>query len=91
MQPHAQGKRGKQRHSTGVRPSPPRQVTTLFLARNSLTGPAFPPAWLESGALPQLEYLKLGGNTGLAGTLPEQLAWPRLQFMWALLGGAAAS
>jgi hypothetical protein len=50
----------------------------LSLARNDLLGPAFPPAWLESGALRSLKYFLVGG-TALTGSLPPQLAWPQLQ------------
>ena len=50
----------------------------LRLAGNNLTGPIFPPAWLQPGRLPSLEALDLAGNTGLAGSLPANLSWPSL-------------
>lgn len=53
-------------------------VHTLELANNSLSGPAFPPAWLGAGALQHLITLDLSGNAGLAGTLPSNLSWPVL-------------
>ena len=55
------------------------QVQRLSLASNQLTGPAFPPAWLEPGSLPSLSALFLSGNVGLTGTLPASLPWPNLQ------------
>lgn len=54
------------------------QATLLSLAGNALTGPAFPPAWLERGSLRSLEHFLVGG-TALTGTLPPGLAWPKLQ------------
>ena len=51
----------------------------LNQANNSLSGPAFPPAWLRPGAMPDLATLVLSGNAGLAGTLPADLAWPNLK------------
>lgn len=44
---------------------------------NNLTGPAFPPAWLAPGALPNLAMLDLANND-VTGSLPTQLPWPRL-------------
>ena len=55
------------------------QASQLALSRNALTGPAFPPAWLEPGALPRLASLLLAGNPGLTGSLPPGLAWPLFQ------------
>lgn len=55
--------------------APPPQVQTLWLANNSLSGPAFPPAWLARGALPALAELSLSGNPGLGGELPPELPW----------------
>ena len=55
------------------------QPQLLSLANNSLSGPAFPPAWLRPGAMPDLATLVLSGNAGLAGTLPADLAWPNLK------------
>lgn len=54
------------------------QVRMLFLANNSLTGPALPAAWAQPGGMLHLEILQLSGNTGLAGALPDTLAWPNL-------------
>ncbi|KAI3433944.1 hypothetical protein D9Q98_003746 [Chlorella vulgaris] len=45
----------------------------LSLRGNQLTGPAFPPSWLQQGAL---VILILSGNHGLTGTLPASLPWP---------------
>jgi len=55
------------------------QVRALMLSNNSLSGAAFPPAWLELGALPKLEHLDLSHNRGLSGTLPANLSWPQLE------------
>jgi len=52
------------------------QLAVLSLANNSLSGPAFPPAWLEPEALPRLIVLDVAGNPGLGGTLPANLSWP---------------
>jgi len=55
------------------------QVFALMLGRNRLTGPAFPPAWLDGPTmLPHLELFFLSENTALTGTLPAHLPWPRL-------------
>ncbi|KAL4436534.1 hypothetical protein ABPG75_003673 [Micractinium tetrahymenae] len=56
----------------------PSKVQALFLANNSLSGPAFPPAWLAPGAMPALADLSLSGNPGLGGELPPQLPWLNL-------------
>ena len=58
------------------------QVFTLVLSNDSLTGPAFPDAWLRPGALPALQHLDLSDNPGLAGALPPNLSWPCLVTMW---------
>lgn len=50
----------------------------LILRNNSLSGPAFPPAWLQPGTLPQLGEYDLSGNPLLAGLLPANLSWPSL-------------
>ena len=50
----------------------------LRLAGNNLSGPIFPPAWLQPGRLPSLEALDLAGNAGLVGSLPASLLWPSL-------------
>ncbi|KAL4428495.1 hypothetical protein ABPG75_002584 [Micractinium tetrahymenae] len=50
----------------------------ISLERNILSGPAFPPAWLE-GSMPGLLDLQLSGNTQLTGTLPPSLPWPLLR------------
>jgi hypothetical protein len=55
------------------------QAQVVSLANNSLTGPAFPPAWLELGALPGLHFLDVTANGGLAVTLPANLSWPSLR------------
>ena len=49
------------------------QANLLDLTDNLLTGPAFPPAWLAPGALPDLKHLALSGNANLTGTLPANL------------------
>ena len=54
------------------------QVSTLGLSDNLLTGPAFPAAWTQPGAMAQLYELKLSGNPGLTGSLPANLSWPML-------------
>lgn len=54
------------------------QAELLVVASNNLSGPVFPDAWLQPGALPRLESLELGGNPGLAGSLPANLSWPSL-------------
>lgn len=51
----------------------------LSLSGNSLSGPAFPPAWLLPGSLVSLSHLLLSGNRGLEGELPPNLAWPNLR------------
>ena len=43
------------------------------MRKNFLTGPAFPPAFLAPGALPQLSSYDVEGNVGLTGTLPTTL------------------
>jgi hypothetical protein len=53
------------------------QAKNLVLGFNGLAGPAFPPAWLQAGAMPRLEDLALS-HTGLTGTLPTNLTWPNL-------------
>lgn len=53
------------------------QAEIISLERNALTGPAFPPAWLE-GYMPGLLHLGLSDNTGLTGSLPATLPWPQL-------------
>ncbi|KAL4437186.1 hypothetical protein ABPG75_004325 [Micractinium tetrahymenae] len=54
-------------------------IEVVDLRANLLTGPAFPPAWLRDGALPQLKRLELSSNDGLNGSLPASLPWPGLQ------------
>lgn len=54
-------------------PLPELQMHALSLRGNQLTGPAFPPSWLQQGAL---VILILSGNHGLTGTLPASLPWP---------------
>jgi hypothetical protein len=51
----------------------------LRLAGNNLSGPIFPPAWLQPGRLPSFEVLDLAGNAGLVGSLPANLSWPSLR------------
>ena len=51
-----------------------REIYTLVLSNNSLTGPAFPPAWLELGAMAGLRELQLKDAAGLTGTLPSNLS-----------------
>jgi hypothetical protein len=51
----------------------------LDSSANLLAGLAFPPAWLEAGALPHLDYLALSGNANLTGSLPAILPWTQLQ------------
>ena len=58
---------------------PPLQAHTLDSSANLLAGLAFPPAWLEAGALPHLDYLALSGNANLTGSLPAILPWTQLQ------------
>ena len=53
-------------------------MEVLLLRNLGLAGPAFPPAWLAPGAMPKLATLALEGNGGLVGTLPPDLAWPKL-------------
>ena len=48
---------------------------------NNLTGAAFPPTWLQPGAMAHLRALSLGGNAGLTGTLPPNLAWTSLEHL----------
>ena len=60
----------------------PLQAHTLDLSGNLLTGPAFPPAWLEAGSLPHLEHLALSGNANLTGALPATRPWTQLQTLW---------
>lgn len=55
------------------------QVELLDIGGGHLTGPAFPPAWLEPGAMPALKNLALEGNRNLTGTLPAHLSWPQLE------------
>jgi hypothetical protein len=55
------------------------QVQRLTLTSNQLTGPAFPPAWLEPGSLTSLTALFLSGNAALSGTLPPSMPWLNLQ------------
>ena len=57
------------------------QVEALMLSTNSLSGEAFPAAWLEPDALPRLNNLDLSFNRGLMGTLPANLSWPRLEIL----------
>lgn len=57
------------------------QVVALDLADNALMGPAFPPAWLAPGAMPRLWQLVVSNNPNLTGSLPDELAWPKLQTM----------
>lgn len=54
------------------------QVSLLMLLNNALSGPAFPAAWQQAGAFPNLVQLMLGGNLQLTGTLPAQLPWPAI-------------
>ena len=55
------------------------QVTNLILHNNNLSGPAFPPAWLEMGSLPHLTLLVLRGNA-ITGTIPSSARpWPALR------------
>jgi hypothetical protein len=56
-------------------------VKALVLDKNSLSGPAFPAAWLEADALLKLEHLDLSYNQRLSGTLPANLSWPHLQIL----------
>ncbi|PSC75913.1 5 -nucleotidase isoform B [Micractinium conductrix] len=49
------------------------QLVSLSVRKNFLTGPAFPPAFLAPGALPQLSSYDVEGNVGLTGTLPTTL------------------
>lgn len=60
-----------------------RQVQELQLEDNDLSGPAFPPAWLQPGSLPKLSLLILSDNPGLTGTLPASLPWPTVITLWA--------
>ena len=53
----------------------------LDFSNNNLTGPAFPQAWLELGAMADLEFLELSGNPGITGTLPDVLDWPNLRIL----------
>jgi hypothetical protein len=55
------------------------QLFFLDASYNQLTGAAFPPAWLASGALLNLQLLRLGGNPGLGGDLPQKLPWTNLR------------
>ena len=56
------------------------QVVNLILYNNSLSGPAFPPAWLGEGSLPYLTLLVLRGNAAISGTIPSSaLAWTALR------------
>ena len=63
-----------------ARPQPPRALS-LFLSRNQLTGPAFPPAWLRANASLDVKALSLRGNARLGGALPSRLPWRSLQWM----------
>jgi hypothetical protein len=51
------------------------------LASNVLSGPAFPPSWLQPGTFPNLQYLTLAENAGLSGTLPSNLSWPTIKLL----------
>lgn len=55
----------------------PAQAVHINLEDNQLTGPAFPAAWLERGAMPNLSSLMLSSNR-LSGSLPPHLSWPNL-------------
>ena len=65
----------------------PNRVQTILLHKNLLTGLAFPPAWAMPGALPSLMLLDISDNSGLAGTLPADLSWPSLKYLY--LGGTS--
>ena len=54
------------------------QAGNVRLSNNSLTGPAFPRAWLEPAAMQHLTAFEISGNAGLTGTLPASLCWPKL-------------
>lgn len=55
------------------------QVELVVLSSNPrLSGPAFPPAWLEDGAMRQLVELSVSLNPLLTGALPPSLSWPRI-------------
>ncbi len=56
------------------------QLERLVAFGNKLSGPAFPPAWVASGALSNLTSLDLANNQ-LTGTLPATVPWPRLASM----------
>ena len=56
------------------------QARALLVGFNGLTGPAFPPTWLQVGGMPRLEGLSLSHNA-LTGTLPANLTWPKLTFL----------
>jgi hypothetical protein len=55
------------------------RAIVLVLDGNHLTGPAFPPAWLDA-SMPALAFLSLSNATELTGTLPPNLPfrWPHL-------------
>ena len=55
------------------------QATRIQLAGNLLSGTAFPPAWAQPGGMEGMEEYELSGNSGLHGTLPTELAWPKLR------------
>jgi hypothetical protein len=61
------------------------QANLLDLTDNLLTGPAFPPAWLAPGALPDLKHLALSGNANLTGTLPANLPGTHISTLWVAL------
>lgn len=64
------------------------QATILRLASNpNISGPAFPAAWIEPGALPRLFEFDLSG-CNITGILPEYLPWPHLKTL--CVGGASA-
>ena len=51
---------------------------SLNLDHNRLSGPAFPPAWLEGGRFNDLRIYDVSGNSQLTGTLPAALHWAKL-------------
>lgn len=70
----------KQQHDCcALPPLPSVQLKTLVLAHNNLSGPAFPPTWLEPDSMPALQSLTLDGNKCLGGALPANLSWPDLE------------
>ena len=56
-------------------------LADLDLRYNRLSGPAFPPAWLEGGRFAGLAIYDVTGNSQLTGTLPPALHWPKLNDM----------